>query len=167
MSRPFFHANCLMPSLLLMLMLLPNLSSAQTRSDSIAILQLIAARALKDAQLQDTGITSLTIAPRSQFSESEGSQSGKRLLELLADGAVAHRVGTPVCPWHIGGTQQPGMELVVRDPQILNSSATAQVVLGCAGGLMGGRAFRWWFTYTLNRQGEKWVITEVRERLIT
>jgi len=154
-------------ALLGLLLAAPESAHAQSRTDSVAIGRLIAAAALKDAQRQDSGIRFLSFVPVSRNSQNYTSTGGVRLLALAVDSLLVRQDATPVCPWYTGGEAQPKLELVIRNPLITTTNATADVMLACAAGLRGRGPFGWVFAYRLKRVGTTWIIEEKHEIAIS
>ena len=146
---------------------IPKLAHAQSRADSVAIGRLIAEAALKDAQRQASGIRVLSFVPASRNSQNYSSPNAIHFLALAVDSLLVRQDATPVCPWYVGGEVQPKLELVVRNPLITSTNATAEVMLACAAGLKGRGAFGWVFAYRLKRVGTTWIIEEKREIAIS
>lgn len=145
----------------------PALVGAQTHADSVALARLIVTSALQDAQRQNAAIHRLVFVPRSANSQQNASLGGLRLLELAMDSLLVYQPATPVCPWYVGGELQPRLELVVKDPQISATQATASVMLSCSPGIMGRAGFGWVFTYRLTKTGAAWVVAEKIEVAIS
>jgi hypothetical protein len=143
---------------------------AQSRSDSAEVARLIVSRALQDARRQASDIQYLSYVPESlkdRLGHSEPDTTGIRLVGLAADSQLVQHAGSPTCPWYVGGSPNPTLQLVVRKLRISATAVSAEVILGCSPGLTGRRGFMWSFTYTLDRTREGWKISEVREDWIT